>query len=210
MSHPTTAAYAGILICHACGQLNRAGREAHADKCYRCGKTVHTRKPDSINRSWAFLIAAYILYIPANVLPIMQTSSLLGNQSDTILSGVIYLWNSGSWPIAAVIFIASIMVPLIKMFALTLLLISVQRRSTWRPLDRTRLYRAVELVGKWSMVDVYVVAILVTLVQLGSLATITAGPGAVAFGVVVVLTIFAAEAFDPRLIWDPIGVKQHG
>lgn len=210
MSSPLTAADAGILICHACGQLNRASSEVHADKCYRCGKTVHARKPDSINRSWAFLITAYILYIPANILPIMQTRSLLGNQSDTILSGVIYLWNSGSWPIAAVIFIASIMVPLVKMFALTLLLISVQRRSTWRPLERTRLYRAVELVGKWSMVDVFVVAILVTLVQLGSLATVTAGPGAVAFGIVVVLTIFAAEAFDPRLIWDPIGVKQHG
>ena len=171
---------------------------------------MHARKPDSINRSWAFLIAAYILYIPANVLPIMHTRSLFGNQSDTILSGVIYLWNSGSWPIAAIIFIASIMVPLIKMFALTLLLITAQRRSTWRPLDRTRLYRAVELVGKWSMVDVFVVAILVTLVQLGSLATIAAGTGAIAFGVVVVLTIFAAEAFDPRLIWDPVGVKPHG
>lgn len=210
MSAPLTAAHAGILICHACGQLNRAHCEGHAYMCHRCGAAVHARKPDSISRAWAFLIAAYILYIPANVMPIMETRSLFGSQTDTILSGVIYLWNSGSWPIAAVIFIASIMVPIVKMLALTLLLVSVQRRSTWRPLDRTRLYRAVELIGRWSMVDVFVVAILVTLVQLQSLATITAEPGAVAFGAVVVLTIFAAEAFDPRLIWDPVGGGQHG
>lgn len=210
MSSAFTALHAGVHICHACGQLNHATGKSRADKCHRCGATIHGRKPDSINRSWALLIAAYILYIPANVLPIMQTSSLFGSQSDTILSGVVYLWHSGSWPIAAIIFIASIMVPLVKMFALTLLLITAQRRSTWRPLDRARLYRAVELVGKWSMVDVFVVAILVTLVQLESLATITAGPGAAAFGIVVVLTIFAAEAFDPRLIWDPVGVEQDG
>ena len=165
---------------------------------------LHFRKPNSVARSWAFLIAAYILYIPANVLPIMETSSLFGSQDDTIMSGVIYLWHSGSWDLALVVFIASIMVPLLKLIAMTLLLVSVQRRSIWQPLQRTRLYRIVELVGRWSMLDIYVVTILAALVQIGSLATIKAGPAALAFGAVVVLTMFAAMQFDPRLIWDPL------
>ena len=210
MSSPLTAARIGIRVCHACGLLNRAARQVHDSRCQRCGAALHLRKPDSINRAWAFLIAAGILYIPANLLPIMKTSSLFGTQMDTILSGVIYLWNTGSWPVALVIFIASILVPSSKMIALTVLLVTVQRRSTWRPLERTRLYRLVELVGRWSMVDVFVVALMVELVQLKSLATISAGPGVVAFGAVVVLTIFAAEAFDPRLIWDPLGDKTNG
>jgi paraquat-inducible protein A len=156
-----------------------------------------------VARSWAFLIAAYILYIPANVLPIMETSSLFGAQADTIMSGILYLLHSGSWDLALVVFIASIMVPLLKLIALTLLLISVQRRSTWQPLQRAKLYRVVELVGRWSMLDIYVVAILAALVQIGALATINAGPGALAFGAVVVLTMFSAMEFDSRLIWDP-------
>jgi paraquat-inducible protein A len=157
-----------------------------------------------VARTWALLIAAYILYIPANLLPIMETSSLFGSEKDTIMRGVVFLWHSGSWDLALVVFIASIMVPLLKLIALTLLLISVQRRSKWKPVQRTRLYRMVELVGRWSMLDIYVVTVLAALVQLGSLATITAGPAALAFGAVVVLTMFAAMQFDPRLIWDPL------
>jgi paraquat-inducible protein A len=134
----------------------------------------------------------------------METGSLFGSQTDTILSGVIYLWVSGSWPLAAIIFIASIVVPASKVAALAFLLLSVQRRSTWKPAERTRLFRLVELVGRWSMVDIYVAALLTALVHFQSLATIRAGPGAIAFGAVVVLTMFAAEAFDPRLIWDPL------
>ncbi|MFZ4537576.1 paraquat-inducible protein A [Propionivibrio sp.] len=194
-----------MLVCHACGLLNAVQHKGHNERCRRSGAVVHLRKPDSINRSSALLIAAVILYIPANFLPIMKTSTLFGSELDTILSGIIYLWSSGSWPIALVIFIASILVPSSKMIALTVLLVSVQRRSTWRPMERARLYRMIELVGRWSMVDVFVVALMVQLVQLKSLATISAGPGVVAFGAVVVLTIFAAEAFDPRLIWDPLG-----
>jgi paraquat-inducible protein A len=163
---------------------------------------LHTRKPDSLARSWALLIAAYVLYIPANALPIMYSSTLTGQQADTILSGVVYLWTSGSWPLAAVVFVASILVPLLKLMALTLLLASVQLGTRWRPLDRTRLYRLTELVGRWSMVDIFVVTMLVALVNLRPLAGVEAGPGAVAFGAVVVLTMLAAEAFDPRLIWD--------
>jgi len=199
-----TAAEAGLLVCHDCGLLSRSPAAEHHPVCARCGAGLHERKTDSISRAWAFLIAACVLYIPANVLPVMETGSMFGAQSDTIMSGVVYLWTSGSWPLAAIIFIASIMVPGSKLAALTILLVSAQRRSTWKPLERTKLYRVVELVGRWSMVDIYVAAILTALVQFQALATIKAGPGAIAFGAVVVLTMFAAESFDPRLIWDPL------
>lgn len=201
---PVIAAARGLLSCHVCGLLSRGAHTGGGLHCPRCSAALHFRKPNSVARSWAFLIAAYILYIPANVLPIMETSSLFGSQDDTIMSGIIYLWHSGSWDLALVVFIASIMVPLLKLIAMTVLLISVQRRSTWQPLQRTRLYRIVELVGRWSMLDIYVVAILAALVQIGALATISAGPAALAFGAVVVLTMFAAMEFDPRLIWDPL------
>ena len=201
---PVTAAARGLLSCHACGLLSRGGHGGRTLHCPRCSEPLHVRKPNSVARSWAFLIAAYILYIPANILPIMETSSLFGAQADTIMSGIVYLWHSGSWDLALVVFIASIMVPLLKLIALTLLLISVQRRSTWQPVQRAKLYRVVELVGRWSMLDIYVVAILAALVQIGALATVNAGPGALAFGAVVVLTMFAAMEFDPRLIWDPL------
>jgi len=165
---------------------------------------VHFRKPGSIARTWALLITAMILYIPANVLPMMHTSSLFGSQSDTIMSGVVYFWTSGSWYLALIIFFASIMVPMLKMIALVLLLVTTQRRSRWQLQQRTKLYRVVEFVGRWSMLDIYVVAVIVALVQLQALATITPGPGAIAFGGVVVLTMFAAMAFDPRLMWDSL------
>lgn len=204
---PMTAVDAGLLVCQACGLLSRpaAGRDL---ACARCGAGLHQRKPDSVSRAWAFLIPAYILYVPANVLPVIETGSLFGSQRDTIMSGVVYLWTSGSWPLALIIFIASIMVPGAKLLAMTVLLVSVQRWPAWRRHDRSKLYRIVELVGRWSMVDIYVAGILAALVKFEALATIKAGPGAVAFGAVVVLTIFAAEAFDPRLIWDP-GKERH-
>jgi paraquat-inducible protein A len=149
------------------------------------------------------LIASYILFIPANLLPIMHTNSLFGAQSDTILSGVVYLWASGSWHLAVIVFIASILVPSAKLVTLTFLVVSVQRRSTWDPLQRMNMYRILESVGRWSMLDIFVVAMLVALVHLQTLATIRAGAGAVAFGALVVVTMLAAMAFDPRLIWDP-------
>jgi len=163
---------------------------------------LHRRKPNSVSRTWALVIAAFVFYLPANLLPMTHTTSLGHVQSDTIMSGVIYFVQSGSWPVALVIFVASVFVPLLKLLILTLLLISVQRRSNWRPVDRTRLYRLTEAVGRWSMVDVYVVTILVALVNLGALANITPGPAAIYFAAVVVITMFAAMAFDPRLIWD--------
>ena len=197
-----TAASLGLLSCHVCGQLSRARPGLHEACCPRCAAPVHMRKPNSIARTWALLIASMILYIPANVLPMMHTSSLFGSQSDTIMSGVVYFWTSGSWYLALIIFFASVMVPMLKMLALMLLLMSVQRRSLWQREQRARLYRLVEFVGRWSMLDIYVVAVIVALVQLKALATIQPGPGAIAFGAVVVLTMFAALTFDPRLIWD--------
>lgn len=199
---PVTAASLNLLNCHVCGQLSHALGHVHEACCPRCGAAVHRRKPDSIARAWAMLIAAMILYIPANLLPMMYTSSLFGSEADTIMSGVVYFWTSGSWYLALIIFFASILVPLLKMAVLAFLLVSVQMRSRWNRARRARLYRMVEAVGRWSMLDVYVVAMIVSLVQLQALATILPGPGAIAFGAVVVLTIFSAMAFDPRLIWD--------
>lgn len=197
-----SAAQLGLLSCHVCGLLSRPSAARHRTSCPRCGSHLHARKPNSIARTWALLIAAIILYVPANALPVMETSSIFGEQEDTIMSGVVYLWSSGAWPLALVVFIASVTVPLAKIIALAFLVISVQRRSTWQPVQRARLYRLVELVGRWSMLDIFVIAILVALVQLNALATIRAGPAAIAFGAVVVLTMFAAMTFDPRLIWD--------
>ena len=160
------------------------------------------RKPNSLNRCWALVIAATIFYFPANLLPITLTNALGHEQADTIMSGVIYFMFSGSWHIALVIFVASVFVPLMKLIILIFLLLSVQYPARIRPEDRTRLYRFTEAVGRWSMVDIFVVTILVALVQLEPLAGIQAGPGAIFFAAVVVITMFAAESFDPRLIWD--------
>ena len=199
-----SAAEQGLCSCHVCNLVSRRPEGAGPAHCPRCGASLHFRKPASVSRCWALLIAAYVLYIPANLLTIMETGSLFNYRKDTIVSGVVHLWKTGSWLIAAVVFIASVTIPLLKLMSLTLLLISVQRRSRWHPRQRTRLYRMVELVGRWSMLDIYVVALLAALVQLGSLATVKAGPGALAFGAVVVLTMFASMQFDPRLIWDPL------
>lgn len=198
------AASLGLCSCHICSLVSRRSDPTQAAHCPRCGAELHFRKPGSVVSCWSFLIAAYILYIPANLLTMMETGSLISYRKDTIMSGVIHLWKTGSWGVALVVFIASIMIPLLKLASLTFLLITVQRRSTWQPRQRTRLYRLVELVGRWSMLDIYVVTLLAALVQLGSLATVKAGPAAVAFGAVVVLTMFASMKFDPRLIWDPL------
>ena len=195
------AAAIGQAVCHTCGRL---GSPASDRSCQRCGTVLHFRKPDSIQSSWALLMAAYALYLPANLLPIMETRSLFGAQQDTIMSGVVYLWSSGSWVLASVVFIASVAVPLLKMLSLTVLLVSVHRHSRKQPLQRTKLYRLLELIGRWSMLDVYVVTILVALVQARSLATIDPGVGVIAFAAVVVLSMLATMSFDPRLIWEAI------
>lgn len=158
--------------------------------------------PNSIERSAALLIAAWILFIPANLLPIMETGSLFGFQRDTILSGIAYLWKTGSYSLAMIVFIASILVPLAKLIFLTYLLVSTSRSRPRQRLFRTRLYWVLEFIGRWSMLDIYVVTLLSVLVQLNKIASIYPMPGAMAFGSVVVLTMLATHAFDPRLIWD--------
>ena len=208
--HALTAADAGLLGCLTCGLVSRrAGRGAAA--CPRCGRRLHRRKPAALLRTWTFLVSAMVLYIPANILPVMQTESIFSSQSDTILSGVVFLWSTGSWPLAIIVFVASIMVPLLKMLSLLTVLIAVHRGVHVHCHDLARLYRLLEVIGRWSMLDIYVVAILATLVQIQLLATVTPGPGAAAFGAVVVLTMLATMSFDPRLIWDaPRTEKSHG
>jgi paraquat-inducible protein A len=205
-----TAARAGLLLCPACGMLHRrpqAGPAALRPGCGRCGLLLHARKPHSLSRTLALLLAAAALYAPANLLPILETSSAFGSQRDTIMSGVVYLWNGGSWPLALIILIASILIPLAKLLALGALLWSVHRRWRGARLQRARLYRMLERIGRWSMTDIFVAAILAKLVQLRGLASIRVGPAAVAFGAVVVLTMMATQAFDPRFIWDPEGAE---
>jgi paraquat-inducible protein A len=195
-----TAAQQGLMGCHHCGSVWEGAEDG--EHCERCGTHLHTRKPESINRTWALLIAASILYLPANLLPVMITKSLFGTQQDTILSGVIYFWVSGAYGLAALIFIASFLVPLFKLTALTLLNFMAQRGSDWRQLERAKLYRVLELIGRWSMLDVFVVSLLAGLVRIHGFAEITAGFGIAAFGAVVVLTMLASISFDPRLTWD--------
>jgi paraquat-inducible protein A len=199
-----TATAAGLVSCPTCGRVQPRVQRGVSARCTRCGATLHERNPDSLTRTWALLIAAALLYIPANLLPVMHTASLTGDEDDTIMSGIVYFWTSGSWPLAVIVFIASILVPMLKIFVLALLSITAGRRSTWRPAERARLYRLVEFIGRWSMLDIFVVTLTVALVRFQSLAVITARPGAIAFGSVVILTMMASMQFDPRLIWDPV------
>jgi paraquat-inducible protein A len=202
-----TAANSGFILCEVCEQLNRA--HAGDCACARCGAELHARKANSFARSWAFLIGAAALYLPANYLPVLHTGSVWGNQSDTILSGVLHLWNTGSEPLAIIVFVASIVIPAAKILSLGFLLAMAQRRSLWNPLQRAKLYRATHWIGRWSLVDIYVGGTLVALVHLGPFADIEPGPAAIPFGLVVVLTMLSSMSFDPRTTWDPLDAR-HG
>ncbi|MFZ3186186.1 MAG: paraquat-inducible protein A [Pseudomonas sp.] len=193
---------AGILICVECHQLNRQVLDSTGQNCTRCGARVHARRTDSLRRTWALLVTAALMYIPANFLPIMTVYSLGKGQPDTIMSGVIELIHYDMVPIALVVFVASILVPTFKLVGLTLLLYSVERHQPLSARQRGWMYRFIEWIGRWSMLDIFVITILVALVNFGSLASIEAGFGAVAFCSVVILTMLAAVTFDPRLIWD--------
>jgi paraquat-inducible protein A len=193
---------AGILICTECHELNRQEADTDEQVCTRCGALVHARRPNSVVRTWALLITAAILYIPANVLPIMTVSSLGQGDPSTIMSGVIQLVQHGMIPIAAVVFIASILVPTFKLVGIALLLYSVQRRQPLSARQRIWMYRLIEFIGRWSMLDIFVIAVLVAVVNFGRLASVEANLGAIAFASVVILTMLAAVTFDPRLIWD--------
>jgi paraquat-inducible protein A len=193
---------AGIMICAECHELNKVTADTDNPTCSRCGAQVHPRSPNSLVRTWALLITAAILYIPANVLPIMTVNSLGQGDPSTIMSGVIQLMQHGMYPIAAVVFVASILVPTFKLIGLGLLLFSVQRRLPMSARQRMLMYRFIEFIGRWSMLDIFVIAILVAVVNFGRLASVEANLGAVAFATVVILTMLAAITFDPRLIWD--------
>jgi len=197
-----TAAELGLLSCETCGLLARPASLARIGHCPRCGAELHWRRRRSIETTWALAIAAAICYIPANLLPVLATTTLGSTEYDTILGGVVFLYSSGSWPLALIVLIASVMVPLGKLLALSYLLIAVQRGVVGGDRERTRLYRLVELIGRWSMLDVFVDTFTVALVQLQPVMSVQPGPGVAFFAAVVVLTMIAASTFDPRLIWD--------
>jgi len=204
-----TAVAAGLVSCESCDLLSRPADAAEPGYCSRCGTELRSRGHHSIQYTWALVIAAAICYIPANVLPVLTTTTLGSSESDTIMGGVVFLYTSGSWPLALIVLIASVMVPLGKLLALSYLLIVVQRKSPGNRRERTRLYRMVEFIGRWSMLDVFVDTFTVALVQLDPLMSVDPAPGVLFFAAVVVLTMLAAKSFDPRLIWDS-GATQEG
>ena len=194
-----------LVSCHACDQLVRLPETPGGhDICPRCRTRLHRRKPESVGRTSALLLTAAILYLPANLLPIMSVTYLGWPSTATILGGIQALIGDGMLPVALLVFFASIVVPILKVVGLGFLIVSVWRRSAWRPRQRTLLYRIIEGIGRWSMVDVFMISILTSLVRLGNLAEVTPERGAVAFAAVVVITMLAAMTFDPRLIWDAI------
>ena len=206
MSAPEpTAMQAGLQGCDGCGLLSRPAPGGDDGRCPRCGERLHFRKPGSLQRTTAYLIAAAICYVPANVLPVLTTVTAAGSDSDTILQGVVLLWSPTGWPLSLIVLFASIMIPSAKIVALGYLLVTVRRGSIANNEQRSRLYRIVELIGRWSMLDVFVDTFVVALVQLSPLMSVDPGPGVVYFMAVVVLTMFAAQSFDPRLIWDRRG-----
>lgn len=198
MSTPTFAADQGLASCQTCGRLSPAKHR----RCHRCGTRLHLRKPNSLARTVALLLASIALYVPAMSLPVMNVSGLRSEDGGTIISGVITFWEMGSYPVAIIIFTASVVIPVLKIAALTWLCLAASGKvgGSGRRLALT--YHVTEIVGRWSMIDVFVVAILVCLVRLGTLMTITPGPAALSFASVVILTMLAAMSFDPRLLWD--------
>jgi paraquat-inducible protein A len=200
----TTALRSGLFVCRACDLICRPiGHGAEGD-CPRCGEALHPRKPESLVRAWTFFALACILYVPANTLPALESTTLLSFTSATIMGGVRVFWEDGDYLIATIIFVASIVIPLAKLAAMGVLLATVQARSTWLPRRRARIYRVVHTVGRWSMVDIYVGGLLVALVQFNTIGEVSIGPASLPFAAVVILTLFCSLSFDPRLIWDPL------
>lgn len=204
-----TALSQGLVACTHCTQLNRVAEDGVV-ACGRCGSAIARRGSPKLAQVWALLLSAIVLYIPANLLPVMTVVSLGKDTSNTLMGGVIHFVQAGSWFLALVVFVASILVPLLKMFVLSVLLLSVQFRWCSRLRDKTRLYRVLEFIGKWSMVDIFVIALLVALVQFGALASIQTGAGSLSFAAVVLLTLWATARFDTRWLWDVCADKQGG
>jgi paraquat-inducible protein A len=213
MSAPSEAVAAPAVIgCESCGlaSLNLLDEERPdlVQRCPRCGHVLHIVKPFAVQRTWACVVAAAVLYIPANSLAVLETTSALQHEEHTLLGGIRELWLDGSWGLAVIVFIASIAVPVLKIGVLGLLAWSVRHAPGWRRHERARLYRLIEIVGHWSMLDVYVVVLLSATVRFGPLASVSAGPGLLSFAAVVVLTLLATWSFDPRLIWQE--TARHG
>jgi paraquat-inducible protein A len=196
---PQAGTAAGLIGCHCCGLVNQA---AAGTACRRCRTVLQRRKPDSINRAWAFVAAAVLLYVPANIYPVLLVTQLAVTQQYNIMGGIVELADYGLWPLAGLVFLASITIPLLKLLILAYMLVLTQLRSHRHLLGRTRAYRLVEFIGRWSMIDVFMISILVALVRFDQFANIRTDIGAPCFAGVVVLTIFAADCFDPRLMWD--------
>jgi len=194
----------GLFSCHTCGRVSEAIGKVPEDAalhCPRCGTKLRHRQPRSIERSWAYTLAALLLYLPANALPVMSTVSLTGTESHTILGGIHELWLNGDWMLALIVFIASVGVPIVKLVSIVMLLTTARRNSRWCSRERATLYRWIEAVGHWSMLDVFVVVLLVGMIHFGPFAGVKPESGLLAFGSVVVLTILAVSSFDPRLNW---------
>jgi paraquat-inducible protein A len=201
------ALHAPLFGCECCGLVSALPAGASDDAatrlcCPRCGHPLHTQRPHALQRTWAYLAASIVLYVPANALPIMTLSNLFQHNSFTIAGGITELWDDHAYGLAVIVFTASIAVPLLKIVALAILAWSTQRAPAWRRLERARLFRIVEAVGHWSMLDVYVVVLLAGMVQFGRLADVHPEPGLLAFAAVVILTMLAARSFDPRMIWQ--------
>ena len=199
---PLTAREASLVLCRACGLLMKQPGSSQPCRCPRCGADVHIRKPNSMSRTWALLMTSLILLFPANLLPIMDLTYLGIEEPNTILQGIIEFIDTGTYFIAFLIFFASILVPVFKVAIIMLILLSIQRKwkRSWR--QRAWMFRMIKFIGRWSMLDIFVLALLVALVQFGTLTTISAGPAASYFAAVVVFTMLAANTFDPRLIWE--------
>ncbi len=197
----------GLQSCHGCGLLSRPMPGMHKGRCPRCDEELIFRKRDSLQRTVAYLIAAAVCYVPANLLPVLTTTTSRGTRSDTIMQGVVLLWSPNDWPLSLIVLFASIMIPSVKIAVLLYLVITVRCGSIKNHAQRVRLYRMVELIGRWSMVDVFVDTFTVSLIQLQPLMSVEPGPGLLFFAAVVVLTMLALESFDPRLIWDPVAAK---
>jgi paraquat-inducible protein A len=207
-STASTAMQHGLQRCEACGLLSRPAPDADEGRCPRCDEDLAFRKRASLQRTWAYLIAAAVCYVPANVLPVLTTTTATGTDSDTILQGVVLLWSPTGWPLSLIVLVASIMIPSAKILALAYLLITAQRGSVQNNRQRVRLYRVIEFIGRWSMVDVFVDTFTAALIQFQPLMSVSPAPGLLFFAAVVVLTMLAVESFDPRLIWDAASPKE--
>lgn len=204
---PTRAPARGESVaCIICDLI--VGVENDGQPCPRCGAKLHVRKPASIQRTLAFVLAGYLLYIPANTLPVLTTVQFGREEHNTILSGVIELVHNDLVPLAVIVFMASIILPLVKLFGLTWMLVATRMQSSAFLIGRTQLYRTIDTIGRWSNIDIFSVAMLVAILQFGALTAVHSGPGLVAFAAVVIITMLATAVFDSRLMWDAVAERE--